>query len=393
MAGTARLFCCAEDDVEFPAVEAGVGSGVAGSAHLVYADQQGVAVAIHGQGLDPLHMSGRVALTPILLAGARVKRHPAGGHGPVQGLVIHPAEHEDLVGVELLDHRRNKPCAVAFKGCGQFGGQRACGHGRFGQGGGTGVLRHRLKSSAFATDLPDGDRGTPLPAATVPNIASLVLVSQVMHFVEPSREVLAETLLAAGPDAPTLCAGWRTRDLAAHLYLRERKAAVGLGLIIKSLAKASDQATAKLAAKLANPDEYAALVKTFRSGPPALSPMKIPAVDESANLIEYFVHTEDVRRAVDRWAPRALDAAYSDALWDDLVKRAAILYRGVDLGIVLVRPSGPRHVAKRAPVSVAIVGEPGELLMHAHGRVRNALVTFEGQPDAVALLQSAEVGL
>ncbi|HAP89500.1 MAG TPA: TIGR03085 family protein, partial [Arthrobacter bacterium] len=44
-----------------------------------------------------------------------------------------------------------------------------------------------------------------------------------MHFVEPSREVLAETLLAAGPDAPTLCRGWRTRDLAAHLYLRERK--------------------------------------------------------------------------------------------------------------------------------------------------------------------------
>jgi hypothetical protein len=50
-------------------------------------------------------------------------------------------------------------------------------------------------------------------------------------------------------------------------------------------------------------------------------------------------------------------------------------------------------VAKRAPVSVAIVGEPGELLMHAHGRTRHALVTFEGQPDAVALLQSAEVGL
>ncbi|MET1034331.1 MAG: TIGR03085 family protein, partial [Arthrobacter sp.] len=114
---------------------------------------------------------------------------------------------------------------------------------------------------------------------------------------------------------------------------------------------------------------------------------------ESANLIEYFVHTEDVRRAVDRWAPRALDEEYSDALWDELVKRAAILYRGVDLGIVLVRPSGPRHVAKRAPVSVAIVGEPGELLMHAHGRTRHALVTFEGQPDAVALLQSAEVGL
>jgi uncharacterized protein (TIGR03085 family) len=232
-------------------------------------------------------------------------------------------------------------------------------------------------------------------AVALPNFRALVLVSQVMRYVAPSREVLAETLLAAGPDAPTLCRGWRTRDLAAHLYLRERKAAVGLGLglIIKSLSKASDKATAKLAAKLTTPDDYTGLVNTFRGGPPALSPMKIKALDESSNLIEYFVHTEDIRRAVDRWAPRALDEAYSDALWDELIKRAAILYRGVDLGIVLVRPSGPRHVAKRAPVSVAIVGEPGELLMHAHGRTRHALVTFEGQPDAVALLQSAEVGL
>ena len=235
--------------------------------------------------------------------------------------------------------------------------------------------------------------GAVAAAIPVPTHGRLVLVSQVMHFVEPSREVLAETLLAAGPDAATLCAGWLTRDLAAHLYLRERKIAVGLGLLIKRLSKASDQATAELAGTLKTTEDYAKLVNDFRAGPPALSPLRIKALDESSNLIEYFVHTEDVRRAVDRWAPRALDQAYSDALWDELVKRAAILYRGVDLGIVLVSPSGPRHVAKRAPVSVAIVGEPGELLMHAHGRTRHALVTFEGQPDAVALLQSAEVGL
>ncbi|MDQ6739627.1 MAG: TIGR03085 family protein, partial [Actinomycetota bacterium] len=59
-----------------------------------------------------------------------------------------------------------------------------------------------------------------------------------MHFVDPSREVLAETLLAAGPDAATLCAGWRTQHLAAHLYLRERNARVGLGLLIKAFSKA-----------------------------------------------------------------------------------------------------------------------------------------------------------
>ena len=33
------------------------------------------------------------------------------------------------------------------------------------------------------------------------------------------REALCDTLLALGPDAPTLCDPWRTRDLAAHLVL------------------------------------------------------------------------------------------------------------------------------------------------------------------------------
>ncbi|WP_262104340.1 TIGR03085 family metal-binding protein [Arthrobacter sp. Marseille-P9274] len=214
-----------------------------------------------------------------------------------------------------------------------------------------------------------------------------------MHFVQPSREVLAETLLAAGPDSPTLCAGWRTADLAAHLYLREHRPLAQLGMAFKPLSKVSEEATRKLADTSRGAAGYAKLVQSFRSGPPRLSPLRLKPVDEAANLIEYFVHTEDIRRAPHRWAPRALDEAYSNALWDELIKRAAILYRGVDLGIILVRPDGPRHVAKRAAVSVAITGEPGELLMHAHGRTKHALVTFEGQEDAVALLESADIGL
>ncbi|NKX49487.1 TIGR03085 family protein [Arthrobacter deserti] len=213
-----------------------------------------------------------------------------------------------------------------------------------------------------------------------------------MHFVDPSREVLAETLLAAGPGCPTLCSGWNTEELAAHLYLREHRPAVALGIVLKPLARASERAIRDLAGKSRSAKAYARLVTAFRAGPPRFSPMQLKPVDRAANLIEYFIHTEDVRRASSRWAPRALDGKYSDALWAALVRRAAFLYRGVDLGIILVRPDGPRHVAKRAPVSVAIVGEPGELLMHAHGRTTHALVTYEGQPDAVALLESAEIG-
>ncbi|MGD0448569.1 MAG: maleylpyruvate isomerase family mycothiol-dependent enzyme [Candidatus Dormibacteria bacterium] len=36
------------------------------------------------------------------------------------------------------------------------------------------------------------------------------------------RRELCDLLIQVGPDAPTLCEGWTTSDLAAHLVLRER---------------------------------------------------------------------------------------------------------------------------------------------------------------------------
>ncbi len=35
------------------------------------------------------------------------------------------------------------------------------------------------------------------------------------------RAALCDTLERFGPDAPTLCEGWQTIDLAAHLVARE----------------------------------------------------------------------------------------------------------------------------------------------------------------------------
>src|ERR1700679_1180823 len=45
------------------------------------------------------------------------------------------------------------------------------------------------------------------------------------------RLALAALLDQTGPDAPTLCAGWQTRDLAAHVVVRERRPDAGAGMI------------------------------------------------------------------------------------------------------------------------------------------------------------------
>lgn len=215
--------------------------------------------------------------------------------------------------------------------------------------------------------------------------ASDVLGSQVMDLVEFSRDLLAETLLAAGPSAPTLCAGWQTRHLAAHLVLRERLA--GLNPLGGDL----DRRLQRLAARAEDPAAYARLIISFRDGSGARL-LHWPGIDSAANLLEYFVHTEDVRRARPVWRPRQLGRVYDEKLWKLLLQRARFFYRKAPVGVTLARPDGTvKHVHSPARGSghgeVTVVGGVGELVMHAHGRPQAALVTLEGTQDDVAALR------
>ena len=46
-----------------------------------------------------------------------------------------------------------------------------------------------------------------------------------MSYSQEERLALCALLDKSGPDAPTLCEGWTTGDLAAHLVLREHRPA------------------------------------------------------------------------------------------------------------------------------------------------------------------------
>ena len=106
---------------------------------------------------------------------------------------------------------------------------------------------------------------------------------------------------------------------------------------------------------------------------------------QTANLLEFFVHTEDVRRAQDRWAPRRLADEYADVLWEELCRRVRLLYRSEDTGVRLVRtPRAGRSMDEPATVvarpgtpEVTVTGPTGELIMHAFGRRDHALVMVD----------------
>jgi uncharacterized protein (TIGR03085 family) len=212
-----------------------------------------------------------------------------------------------------------------------------------------------------------------------------------MTYAQQERAALAELLHEAGPDGPTLCEGWQTRDLVAHLVLRERRPDAAVGVMGGPLAGY----TARVQRQYLERYSYPALIAMFQAGPPSLSPFAIPGADEAANTVEYFVHHEDVRRARPDWTERELSADLEQALWKRL-KGARLFLRAAPTGIALVRDAGraagdvieartPRPTAGPAP-RVEVIGTPAELTMWSMGRVTAAHVTLDGPQEAVEKL-------
>ncbi|MFJ6668572.1 MULTISPECIES: TIGR03085 family metal-binding protein [unclassified Streptomyces] len=204
-------------------------------------------------------------------------------------------------------------------------------------------------------------------------------------FAKRERLLFADLLETVGPDAPTLCEGWRTRDLAAHVIVRERRPDAAGGALVKRLAPRLEKVMAEYTAR-----PYEELIRLIRTGPPRFSPFQVKQVDEAANTVEFYVHTEDVRRAQRDWSARELDPVFQDALWSRLERTARLLGRGVPTGLVLRRPDGQTVVAHKGAPVVTATGEPSELLLFAFGRDRAARVELEGEADAIDKLHSSK---
>ncbi|MEV0264446.1 TIGR03085 family metal-binding protein [Streptomyces sp. NPDC050617] len=202
------------------------------------------------------------------------------------------------------------------------------------------------------------------------------------------RLLLADLLETAGPESPTLCAGWTARDLAAHVVVRERRADAAGGILIKPLAARLERVQGEFASK-----PYTELVQMIRTGPPRMSPFSLKQIDEASNTVEFYVHAEDVRRAAPEWTPRELDPVFEDALWSRLERMARVLGRKSPVGLVLRRPDGRTAVANRSTPVVTVTGEPGELTLFAFGRQEAARVEIDGDKEAVARLYDAKLGL
>ncbi|MFC8046611.1 TIGR03085 family metal-binding protein [Nocardia sp. NPDC057353] len=197
-----------------------------------------------------------------------------------------------------------------------------------------------------------------------------------MSMAQKERRELVATMAAAGPDAPTLCGSWTVRDLAAHLVVRERRPDAAPGIMIAALAPRLEKIQARAAER-----PFPELLEAVRTGPPWWSPLK--PIDAVANLAEYFVHHEDVRRGSDPWEPRELPADEQRQLWKTVRRMAKMAYRKSPVPIVLRTPDGDEARLGSGPGEpVVLLGAPAELLLHAFGRDKVRIET-SGPEDSV----------
>ncbi|BCJ45473.1 TIGR03085 family protein [Actinoplanes ianthinogenes] len=205
------------------------------------------------------------------------------------------------------------------------------------------------------------------------------------EYARRERQLLADLLLREGPDAPTLCTGWTTRDLAAHLVIRDRRPDASAGMFIPALAAYGERIRL---AKAALP--YPDLIDELRD-PPVWSPVSNPLTDGLANTMEFFIHHEDVRRTGPAWEPRPLEAGQQAALWRSVKLTSRISLRRMGLPAEVIADGFPPVRTGEQP-RVRITGDAGELALFFSGRQRIARVRIDGDPATADRLRGAKLG-
>jgi uncharacterized protein (TIGR03085 family) len=200
------------------------------------------------------------------------------------------------------------------------------------------------------------------------------------------RSALADLMTELGPDAPTLCGTWSTRDLAAHLIVRATRPDAAAGILVPPLAGYTEKVMAAVGRR-----DWDSLVAEVRTGPPRWSPVSLAAVDAATNTVEYFVHLEDVRRASEPWEPRELPADDVATLWSQAQRAGGFLLRKSPVGVVYAPTDGPaagtRQAARKGERGVVLTGPVGEIVLATYGRVTKGLDITGADRDVAAFLE------
>ncbi len=207
---------------------------------------------------------------------------------------------------------------------------------------------------------------------------------------DQERAAFCDLLDEVGPSAPTLLEGWTAHDLAAHIVLREHDLLAGPCLVLPG---PFQRFAERRRARLAGSHDFRWLVARIRSGPPS-GFFRLEWVRSMANLNEFFVHHEDLRRA-NRRGPRSLTPELDAALWRNVRRGGRFLSRRLATCGLHIDWVGTheRVVVRRGEPTAGLSGSPGELLLYLFGRRAAAQVEVSGSPQAVAAMGRTHFGM
>lgn len=209
------------------------------------------------------------------------------------------------------------------------------------------------------------------------------------NFARTERVALADLFDTVGPDAPTLCAGWTTTELALHLVVREKGDPANFADASTPLAGYLQRRRRSILAE----NGYAGLVEKFRNGPPRFSPFSIPGMDARGNTVELFVHHEDVRRAAPEFTVRTLSNEFEGTLFASLTTMSRLFLRHCAAGVEIKTPDGRTATVKKGTPVATLTGKPSELVLYLFGRRAVADVEISGDNAAREALAHAKLGI
>lgn len=211
-----------------------------------------------------------------------------------------------------------------------------------------------------------------------------------MRWMDHERIALMETFRAADPGAATLCEGWNVRRLLAHLVMREHAPWKQLLDAVARPEPGQEKRLGQVVGAAETDAGYDQLLARFAAGTGAANPMTW--LGDSAQLVEYVIHHEDVRRGGGNNLPRSLPAGQLEALWAKLPLMARMTYRRCPVAVTIAtknHPAVPVHkgaVRRGAtwPGVVLVAGDPVEVALYISGRQRAANVEVTGSEAALA---------
>ena len=212
-------------------------------------------------------------------------------------------------------------------------------------------------------------------------------MSSIPDLERSERTALCDLFVELGPDAPTLCEGWTTSDLAVHLITCEAHPHTSLGVPLGNRVPALRRYFDRMVDK-ERAGGWDALVDRVRRGP-AYGPTANAWVRGNM-MLPRMPRPPRGRAAGQRDGARTDVPELQEAAWDKVSSFAKrMLAVTPPHGLDVVHPDGrSRRIRDGSPI-VRLTGEPIEQLLYVFGRTSVAQVELVGEASAVRVRNSA----